>query len=484
MESSCWTYPDSEEFKKSQEAQSLCYKLTKKVRTTMLSADIEAMVADASRPDKKVYYSKGKIRSDQDVMTDEIAADFDQLKTMRKTLLDDYKIVSKISDVKQGKMLESINDQFKHLENKKGQKNSEAFRTVLDDIREQCEDKLWETIQDIAVSHENDNVLILDDMHRRLDTELLPLQEIYQHVKASYDQISMEYEKVKLDALQSYLILKKNNLLPDNMHFKFTNEDETKLIDMLKEYQVAINQKDDTIANLKKQVYRLEHEGQNANRGSISGGRSSLARGRQSIRPSINASFQEEVDENSARPDIGVTSADPDYSQADELEKKYLVEIEQLKAHNSRKVQTLKDKLEKVTRDWQIRSRSIANLQINTKLQKILKRQNILLNLATKARPRPDCDKEVTAYTSGMTLRQMDIHKLKNIITDQTIIPIETQASVLETIRYTLSNVDIDESYVPPQSMNLSVLSASKPSKRKLSLQQQKSLSFNTKMAE
>jgi hypothetical protein len=406
------------------------------------------MVADASQPEKKVYYSKGKIRSDQEIMTDQIAAEFDQIKTMRKTLLDDYKIVSKISDIKQGKTLDSINYQFKHLENKKEHKHAESLMIVLDDIRDQCEEQLWETIQDIAISHEDENMSILEDMRRRLDNELLPLQGIYRDVQASYDQISMEYEKVKLDALQSYLILKKNNLLPNNMHFTFTDEDEAKLMDMLKGYQTEINKKDETIASLKKQIKRLEFAG--AESGSFSrrsGGRGSVTGKRQSIlnRPSIaDSSFPEAVEETPVQIEV----QEIDYSQADELEKNYVIKLERIKAENRKELQIWKDKEEKIRKDWEIKTRSIANLQINSKLQKILKKQNLLIDLATKARPRPDCDKGVTANISGITLRQMGILQLKNMISD---VPIETQASVLETLQYTLSSTEPEDDHVPPQ---------------------------------
>jgi hypothetical protein len=446
MERSCWTYPDSEEFKRSKEAQSLCHKLTEEVRTSILSADIEAMVADARKPEKKVYYSKGKIRSDQEIMTDEIAAEFDQLKTMRKTLLEEYKIVSKISDIKQGKMLDSINYQFKHLENKKENKHAESLMIVLDDIRDQCEEQLWETIQDIAISHEDDNMIIVEDMRIRLDTELLPLQGIYRDLQASYDQITMEYEKVKLDALQSYLILKKNNLLPDNIYFTFTNEDEAKLMDMLKGYQTEINKKDEAIANLKKQIKRLEFSGAESSsrrltiRGSVAGKRQSVLN-----RPSVaDSSFADTVDESPVQPEV----QEIDYSKADELEKNYLVKLERIKADNLKELQIWKDKEEKIRRDWEIKTRSIANLQINAKLQKILKKQNLLIDLATKARPRPDCDKEVTANISGITLRQMGILQLKNMLN---YVPIETQASVLETIQYTLSCTEPVDDYSPPR---------------------------------
>lgn len=457
MESSCWTYPDSEEFKKSREAKALCFDLTKKVRSTLLDADIEAMVADAKsqQHEKKVYYSKGKIRSDQESMTDQIAAEFDVIKTINKTLLDDYKISSKISDIKKEQKLEVIKDQLKCLESNKDSKTCKSFAIVLDDIRDQCEEQLWETIQDIAMIHEQDNANIIEDLKVRLDTELFPLQEMYQDLQASYDQITMEYEKVKLDALQSYTILKKHNLLPNNMRFSFTEDDEAKLMEMLKGYQVTISEKDDMITNLKKQIARLETSDATSNlnkRNSFNlssmGKRTSVvATGRQSIltRPSVAEPFLEEKTEEVV-----------DYSEADELEKKYLLEIEKLKADHQKELQNLEEKQEKIKKDWQIKTRAAANLQINTKLLKVVERQNIILNLATKARPLPDCNKEVSAHLSGTTLRQMDIFQLKNIIVDANISS-ETKEAVNETIKLKLSTAD---GYEPPSS-DLSSESAS-----------------------
>lgn len=469
MESSCWTYPDSEEFKKAKEAKALCFELTKKVRSTLLDADIEAMVADAKNQqhEKEVYYSNGKIRSDQEVMTDPIIAEFDEIKSINKALLYDYKILSKISDIKKEKELELIKDQFKHLENKIEQKTSNEFAIVLDDIRDQCEEQLWETIQDIAMVHEQDNENIIENLKVRLENELLPLNEKYQNVQASYDQISMEYEKVKLDALQSYTILKKHNLLPSNMRFSFTEDDEVKLMDTLKGYQVAITEKDDMIINLKKQIAKLEasdpasNSKRNSNNRQTSLGRPSVAHiGRKSIavRKSIADSSYEEKEEDA-----------PDYSQADNLEKKYLLEIETLKAENQKELLSLQEKEQKIAQDWHIKTRAAANLQINTKLQKVVERQNRILNLATKARPRPDCDKEVSAYISGTTLRQMDIFQLKNIIND-TPLSSETQAFVDDTMKVKLSTVNQTDDE-PPAPIMLSettsgISRTSKDSKR------------------
>ena len=60
---SCWSYPDSEEYKRSKEAKALCFELVKTVQSNHLDEEIQAMVADVkSGQQKQVYYSKGKIR--------------------------------------------------------------------------------------------------------------------------------------------------------------------------------------------------------------------------------------------------------------------------------------------------------------------------------------------------------------------------------------------------------------------------------------
>ena len=43
---SCWSYPDSEEYKRSKEAKALCFELVKTVQSNHLDEEIQAMVAD------------------------------------------------------------------------------------------------------------------------------------------------------------------------------------------------------------------------------------------------------------------------------------------------------------------------------------------------------------------------------------------------------------------------------------------------------
>ena len=418
---SCWTYPYSDQFQKSREAKDLCVELTK-TKKSHLDATIEAMVADAKfQSDRKaVYYSKGKLRSDQEIMTDQISAEFDVVNTIKKTLQDDYNVSSRMSDIKQGQSLESMQMDYQHATLSRKNKTLEEFRVVLDDIREQCEDQLWKTIQEIAVTHEYDNEIIIENIKNQLELEMIPLQETYQEIQKNLDIYSLEYEKIKFAALQSYIILKKHNILPDKVMFNFSDNEESKVKDILKGLQNNISDMDDEILSLKNEISRLE----NIDAGNSRNYRSSN-NGRESISESKTESITENEEENESiealrgfvLPEMESEIA-PDYSLADELERKYIKEIEKMKAENEKDLLELQETSRKKIKQWEIRTRSISNLHINTKLEKLVKKQNLLLNLATKARPRPDCHQQVTAHLSGTTLRQVNFTQLRTAVND------------------------------------------------------------------
>ena len=99
-----------------------------------------------------------------------------------------------------------------------------------------------------------------------------------------------------------------------------------------------------------------------------------------------------------------IPQEEEDLTPVDELEKSYVRQIEALQREHKKEMDILVKERERITRHWEIRLNSLSRLQKTSNVQRLIKRQNMILQLASNYRPKSDVNRQTSAHIAGKSL--------------------------------------------------------------------------------
>ncbi|KAJ3292852.1 hypothetical protein HK104_004953 [Borealophlyctis nickersoniae] len=406
----------------------------------------------------KTYYFRGSFRADKGNQTDdEELLPFEETVEMCTALREDLDLTTSMLQVNQTAVLkharaavyETITTKIKELETQ--------YLKLVRRARKHCRKQLRDAAITVAREHQYYNRYVIDRAGVAREEELeiseSKVDKAAKHLRHRQD----EEQKLRFTAARLYLLLKKNNLLTGDEGF-VVDDEKAKTAEIISQYQSTLQQHDATILWLRARMMELEEmldeqgvsrpgtttrasqpAGSRVSLGPASGGdqqsgprltpgsRGAVRRISSAVQPLhatsgpgsnlVMDSVAEDEDgantpEDMVDPDNDsselLNELDPDLARAEELEQGYEARIAQLVKSNRLEMDALIREKERIAREWEVRLTSLLRLHDEDHVQRVVKRQERLLKLATEVyKPRPPKEAEVQVYLKGLTLRML-----------------------------------------------------------------------------
>jgi hypothetical protein len=292
----------------------------------------------------------------------------------------------------------------------------------IENVRDECQDQIADTVDEIITNYDYRMRKELEELEQKLELEKNPMIALIDTAERNLKHFEVEYQKCKSKAGHYFTIMKRYDLLTED-DLRHANMDQLKISATLSRYLKILETKEADLKSIQQEISAVEKKLQEM-----------MPSTRRAIPMLAAQPFSEEEEEekeiNDANDTPEVTELEVPSLQVPALEvpaaespiqqeasqaildsiDSWINKIEDLKKSQGRDLEVLEREKQKISAHWQLKMKSIKKLQNESKLGKLHTVQSRILDLATKAKKKPEmCNKEVTVQTKGLTLELLNL---------------------------------------------------------------------------
>ncbi|KND00301.1 uncharacterized protein SPPG_04627 [Spizellomyces punctatus DAOM BR117] len=378
----------------------------------------------------RTYLLRGLILADKSNQTeDKDLLPFDEMDRMVQTFHRELDVIRCMLQVNQDSKIQMLVDQVYDTIKDRLQTLEQNHRAEVDRARQDCKAQLKGAVRELLQTHKNYNAYALHQADEQLGDDIRRGEARVEKVASKLRQMEDEEERLRYSIARAYLLLKRKGLLSE-AEIAVADEARMRTVDVVDQYQSMLSKRDDEIFWLRGQISELEEfldedvspdsrprtQTTQHHRTSVSGSTGTLRLGssRTAMMRSMSTALDTLIEDTSQPSEDGGDQVESDAEDedelavVDELERTYEEKIRVLEEEHMKEVAAATAEHDRILHGWEVRLSSLLQLQDQEHVKRVTKRQEELLQLAMQVyKPRPPADKEVTAYTAGLTLQML-----------------------------------------------------------------------------
>ncbi|TPX62029.1 hypothetical protein SpCBS45565_g07100 [Spizellomyces sp. 'palustris'] len=378
----------------------------------------------------RTYLLRGLILADKSNQTeDKDLLPFDEMDRMVQTFHQELDVIRCMLQVNQDSKIQTLVDKVYNTIKDHLQTLEQNHRAEVNRARQECKAQLRGAVRELLQTHKNYNAYALHQADEQLGEDIRRGEARVEKVANKLRQMEDEEERLRYSIARAYLLLKRKGLLSE-AEIAVADEARMRTVDVVDQYQSMLSKRDDEIFWLRGQISELEEfldedvspdsrprtQTTQHHRTSVSGSTGTLRLGssRTAMMRSMSTALDTLIEDTSQHSEDGGDQVESDEEDEDELavvddlERTYEEKIRMLEEEHMKEVAAAAAEHDRTLHGWEVRLSSLVQLQDQEHVRRVTKRQEELLQLAMQVyKPRSPADKEVTAYSTGLTLQML-----------------------------------------------------------------------------